>query len=340
MLSDQKKLWLEEYKELGLQFRYYAMEISTANRLMLPPLIIGLLVLYGAVEKFVGVELKNPEAAHRLIWFGSAIISLMWVFNVSRLAQMMHVILNILKKKEKKLIKEDMTIADMDKRMEKEIPYSKWLRHHILRLTGFGIYFTLLLLNITAMGFHGMLSNLKSIYWLIPWIAIIISLYLSRWIWCLYFKAPLSASQASPTELWDTKRRKFQDNKRQRFQMSMKWIFQYIFPAIIFLVLIAFSILMYVDLQTQPDANARLVRGLEYFAKGEYDNSIKDFNKVIALDPNNPGAYFNRGSIYYKKREFAYAIVDLDKAITLDSQNQSARALRDKAHKELENSDK
>ena len=183
MSNDNVSNLLEEYKEFGLQFRYYAAEISTANRLMLPPLIIGLLVLYGEVEKFIGVELKNPEAVHRLVWSGSAIISFMWVFNVSRLAQMMHVILGILKTKEKKLIKEDMTIADIDKRMEKEIRYSKWLRHHILRLIGFGIYFALLLLNIKNMDFHGMLSNLQSIYWLIPWIAIIVSLYLSGWIW-------------------------------------------------------------------------------------------------------------------------------------------------------------
>ena len=89
--------------------------------------------------------------------------------------------------------------------------------------------------------------------------------------------------------------------------------------------------------QEQPDINDCLVRGLKYFAKGNYEFAIEDFNTAIALDSNNAGAYFNRGSAYYKTGEFAYAIVDFDMAIALDPQNRHARDLRDKAHKKLEN---
>ena len=121
------------------------------------------------------------------------------------------------------------------------------------------------------------------------------------------------------------------------FQYIMKPTFQYIIPIIIFPGLFALPILMYADLQEQPDANACLVRGLKNFAKGEYTEAIEDFNIAIAVDSNNAGAYFNRGSAYYKTGEFANAIVDLDKAIMLDPQNQGARALRDEAHKELVN---
>ena len=49
---------MDEYKEAGLEFRHHDTQISAANRLMLPPLVIGLLVLYGEVDKFLGVEFK------------------------------------------------------------------------------------------------------------------------------------------------------------------------------------------------------------------------------------------------------------------------------------------
>ena len=81
-------------------------------------------------------------------------------------------------------------------------------------------------------------------------------------------------------------------------------------------------------------------RGVVYRDADEYDRAIEDFNKAIELNSDYADAYCHRGSAYYKTGEFANAIVDLDKAIALDSQNQSARDLRDKAHKELENSDK
>ena len=209
--------------------------------------------------------------------------------------------------------------------MDKDSDVSKIFRHNKLRLVGFWIYLCLLLLKVESLHFHGVLSFLNSIeWWFILGIAIIVSIvsaYLSGWIWYIYFKAPLRSSRETPTKL----------------RSIMKLIFQYISPSIIFLGLFALPILMYADLQEQPDANACLVSGLKNFAEGEYTEAIEDFNIAIAVDSNNAGAYFNRGSAYYKKREFAYAIVDLDKAIALDPQNQSARDLREAAQRKLEN---
>ena len=56
---DENKLLLELYKELGLEVRQRSSERPATNRLMLPPLVIGLLVLYGKVEKFLGIEFKT-----------------------------------------------------------------------------------------------------------------------------------------------------------------------------------------------------------------------------------------------------------------------------------------
>ena len=90
MLNDQNKLLLELYKEMGLEGRQHGLERQATNRLMVPPLVIGLLVLYGEVEKFLGVEFNNPEAIHQLVWFGCFAISLIWICNMSRLAQLSH----------------------------------------------------------------------------------------------------------------------------------------------------------------------------------------------------------------------------------------------------------
>ena len=337
LLNDQKKLWLEEYKELGLEFRHLDSQVSATNRLMLPPLVIGLLVLYGKVNKFFGVEFNNPEAAHHLIWLGCFIISLIWVFNVSRLAQLVHSHLETRRENEPQLgLSGHTKIYNRDK----TVGVRKILRHNILRLIGFGIYFSLLLLKLKSMNFHGVPILHEFMEWDILWASILVSVGLPVWIWYAYFYKLHRSSRATPTDIWDIKRRKFLDIKRQKLLDIKKWIFDLIIPIIIFLGIFAILILFFVNLQQRPDANVYLVGGLESFAKGEYDNSIKDFNKAIALDPNNPGAYFNRGSAYYHKEDFASAIIDFDKVIALDSNNSDARAFRSEAQRKLESSDK
>lgn len=130
-------------------------------------------------------------------------------------------------------------------------------------------------------------------------------------IWYFYFKKPFSLSSKT----------------------SIKW--QHIAYIIIPLNLIFINLQ-----QEQPDINGCLVHRLKYFAKGNYEFAIEDFNIAIALNSQNPGAYFNRGSTSYKKGDLAHAIVDPDIAITLNSQNQRARHLHDEAHEELEKSTK
>ena len=88
MLNDEKKLSLELHKELGLEVRQLNSETYKANGLMLPALVIGLLVLYGEVETFLGVRFENSGAIHRIVWVGCVVISLIWICHMSRLAQL------------------------------------------------------------------------------------------------------------------------------------------------------------------------------------------------------------------------------------------------------------
>ena len=183
---------LEEYKELGIQFRHYASEIASTNRLMLPPLVIGLLVLCGEVQKFLGVEFPNVETVHSLIWAGCFMIALMWGFNVSRLARIMQENLILLRKSEQQLGLASYTnIAKMDFHIAQILPISKLLRYHIMRLIGFWIYLSVLLsLSIKSLNVNqvllssSILSFCETHIW---WIAIGVSAYLSVWIWIFYF---------------------------------------------------------------------------------------------------------------------------------------------------------
>ena len=330
MSNDNNRELLEEYKELGLQFRHYVSEINSTDRLLLPPLVIGLLVLYGKVEKFLGVEIQNPMAAYRIIWCGCLFMALIWVSNVSRLAQVLRVNSEALRESETKLgLKGYTKIAEIDVRMETDLPESKILRHHVLRLICFCVYFSLLLIAFLKLfdKVNPQLKFLSSYQVYIQGLACIAGGYLTVWIWSFYFNFERSFSFS-----WDAP---------AAIRFIVKLIFRYIPVSILILMAVFLSMLVYLEnKQLEPDLDVSLLSGLEYFAMGDYDQAIGNFSQVIALYPSNASAYFNRGSAYYKKHDFAHAIVDFDKAIALDPQNQHARDLRNAAQRELENSDK
>jgi len=58
-------------------------------------------------------------------------------------------------------------------------------------------------------------------------------------------------------------------------------------------------------------------RGVIYARAGMYQQALDDFNKSIALMPNNVNAYYNRGLIYDKSKKYQLAIEDFNKVISL-----------------------
>ena len=66
-------------------------------------------------------------------------------------------------------------------------------------------------------------------------------------------------------------------------------------------------------------AVAYLNRGLENFARRDYDQAVADYTAAIALDGKNADLYNNRGNAYHAKRDYARALRDFDKAIALNA---------------------
>ena len=140
---DRQEKLLELYKELGREVRQSNMETYATNRLMLPALVIGLLVLYGKVKSFLGITFNNPDAVHLLVWFGCFVISFMWIFNMSRVAQIGRWHRETAHWCELQLdLAGHRRIAALD---DEFMPI--WLRHSNLRFFGFGIYLFLLLVS-------------------------------------------------------------------------------------------------------------------------------------------------------------------------------------------------
>ena len=65
-------------------------------------------------------------------------------------------------------------------------------------------------------------------------------------------------------------------------------------------------------------------RGDAYKKKGDYDHAIQDFKEVIHLNPNSERAYYDRGDAYIDKDDYDRAIQDFNEAIHLNSNDANA----------------
>lgn len=82
---------------------------------------------------------------------------------------------------------------------------------------------------------------------------------------------------------------------------------------------------------------ARDNRGYAYYRAGKYEEALRDFNKVLELDPNNAGSYHNRGVLHYHQGKYAEALTDLNRAIELKLENAESYTNRGAAHAGLGN---
>ncbi len=74
-------------------------------------------------------------------------------------------------------------------------------------------------------------------------------------------------------------------------------------------------------------------RGIAKSKQNKLEESIRDYNKAIELNPNYINAYFNRGVVYGKQKKIVDAIRDYTKAIELNPNYTNAYINRGNAYK-------
>jgi len=81
-------------------------------------------------------------------------------------------------------------------------------------------------------------------------------------------------------------------------------------------------------------------RGTTYDGLKKHEKAIEDYNKAIALNPEDAMAYYNRGTAYAKLKKHEEAIEDYNKAIALDPEYAMAYNNRGNAYNELKKHEK
>jgi lipoprotein NlpI len=62
-------------------------------------------------------------------------------------------------------------------------------------------------------------------------------------------------------------------------------------------------------------------RGQAYFDKKEYDKAVKDYNAALKIKPNYSAAMINRGDVHFKMEKYNNAIKDYTRAMKLDPED-------------------
>ena len=91
------------------------------------------------------------------------------------------------------------------------------------------------------------------------------------------------------------------------------------------------------DTVEPKNATVYYLRSQPYLAKSDFINSIGDLNKALVLNPKYTEAFFLRAKIYKKTSQFQSAISDFTKTIQLDPKNIDAVYSRGQSYLELGN---
>jgi tetratricopeptide (TPR) repeat protein len=78
-----------------------------------------------------------------------------------------------------------------------------------------------------------------------------------------------------------------------------------------------------------------LENGVKYYEHEDYKNAIKEFSKLIELQPKNASAYNNRGMAKLDLEDYHGAIADFTKAIQINTKYAKAYCNRGSAKMEL-----
>ena len=89
-------------------------------------------------------------------------------------------------------------------------------------------------------------------------------------------------------------------------------------------------------IELQPDnVKAYLYRGQARVRAAEYHEAIMDFDKIIELEPDNSTGYYHRAGAKSQLAKYVDAVIDYDTAIRLDPDDAMAYFGRSRANMEL-----
>ncbi|MEP1385713.1 MAG: hypothetical protein ABJK64_18185 [Paraglaciecola sp.] len=74
-------------------------------------------------------------------------------------------------------------------------------------------------------------------------------------------------------------------------------------------------------LPRESELNVYFNRGIVFMAKGETQNAIGDFNKVVSLNPDSYRAHVTLAQLLHSEREYLQAKYHYDKAIAMNNTN-------------------
>ena len=66
-------------------------------------------------------------------------------------------------------------------------------------------------------------------------------------------------------------------------------------------------------------------QGLKYFAKDQFDDAMREFQRAVDLDPKSPLGYIGRGLVFGQKEDFKSAYENMEKAKSLENKGIEAR---------------
>ena len=72
------------------------------------------------------------------------------------------------------------------------------------------------------------------------------------------------------------------------------------------------------DNKTRDEVNELLISAAGLFANKEYDECLEKLDSVIELNSRESSAYNGRGHVFFAKGEYEKAIKEYDRAINID----------------------
>ena len=83
------------------------------------------------------------------------------------------------------------------------------------------------------------------------------------------------------------------------------------------------------------NAKKHFDEGDRLYYLGRYEEAIKEYDKVIAIDPNFKEGHDGKGAALYYLGRYEEAIKEFDKALAIDPNDEIARHAKESALKKL-----